>query len=100
MAQTPQTNGENLDENAKPAGETTDADSKLLKRSMDIAGHRTSLSLENIFWRQLKRIAASHDQSVASLVAQIDATRGSANLSSAVRVYVLQQIIGETDDPV
>lgn len=58
------------------------------KRSMTIAGHRTSISLEEPFWHGLKAIAASKDVSVAALVAAIDAIRGDVSLSSAIRLYV------------
>jgi predicted DNA-binding ribbon-helix-helix protein len=61
------------------------------KRSIAIAGHRTSVSLEAAFWDALKRIAAEDGLSLAALVAQIDAGRGPANLSSALRVYALER---------
>lgn len=66
---------------------------RLLKRSMVIAGHHTSISLENIFWTALKSIAAGRGQSIAGLVARIDETRGGANLSSAIRVFVLAEAL-------
>jgi predicted DNA-binding ribbon-helix-helix protein len=62
----------------------------VVKRSLVIAGHRTSVSLEDAFWRALTELAAGRRQSIASLVAEIDAARGRANLSSAIRVYVLE----------
>lgn len=61
-----------------------------LKRSFTIAGHSTSLSLEAPFWEALKEVAAKREQSLAALVAEIDAKRGSAGLSSAVRVWILE----------
>ena len=64
----------------------------MAKHSLVIAGHRTSISLEDAFWSALKRIAASERRALASLVAQIDATRGEANLSSAIRVFVLERL--------
>lgn len=64
---------------------------KDLKRSLTIAGHRTSLSLEPEFWAVLTAAARAQEKSVAALVAEIDQTRGSRNLSSAVRVWLLQQ---------
>jgi len=64
------------------------------KRSVEIAGHRTSLSLEQAFWRALKRIAARDGVSINRLIERIDRERG-GNLSSAVRVYVLERL--ETD---
>jgi predicted DNA-binding ribbon-helix-helix protein len=63
----------------------------VLKRSLAIAGHRTSISLEAAFWTALTSLAALRGQSIASLVAEIDAARGDSNLSSAIRVYVLQE---------
>jgi predicted DNA-binding ribbon-helix-helix protein len=63
--------------------------SAIVKHSLAIAGHRTSISLERAFWEGLKTIAAERGQSVAALAASIDAGRGEANLSSAIRVFVL-----------
>ena len=60
-----------------------------MKRSITIAGHRTSVSIEDDFWRALADIAAARGTSSAALIAAIDQTRGSANLSSAIRRYVL-----------
>ncbi|HMK89368.1 MAG TPA: ribbon-helix-helix domain-containing protein [Methylocystis sp.] len=62
------------------------------KRSLSIAGHRTSVSLEAEFWRALKQIAAAEGRSVASLAAEVDRGRGAANLSSALRVFVLRRV--------
>ena len=70
---------------------TDAAAQRVVKRSLSISGHRTSISLEEIFWSELRAIAERRAQSVASLVAEIDAGRGEANLSSALRVFVLQQ---------
>lgn len=60
-----------------------------LKRSLTIAGHRTSLSLEPEFWAALLAEAAKRNQSIASLVGEIDRSRGTRNLSSAIRVWLL-----------
>ena len=62
----------------------------VVKRSLVIAGHRTSISLEDAFWRRLQTIAAEKGVSMNALAAEIDAGRGEANLSSAVRVFVLE----------
>ena len=70
------------------------APTRLAKRSLVIAGHRTSISLEDAFWSALKAIAASRGKSLAGLVAEIDAMRGEANLSSAIRVFVLAEAQG------
>ncbi len=61
------------------------------KRSVEIAGHRTSLTLEAAFWRALKRLAAQDRLSINKLVERIDRNR-QGNLSSAVRVYVLERL--------
>jgi predicted DNA-binding ribbon-helix-helix protein len=59
------------------------------KRSFTIKGHRTSISLEAAFWEALQTAAAREQTTLAALVAAIDAERGAAGLSSAVRVWVL-----------
>ena len=59
------------------------------KRSLSIAGHRTSISLEDAFWDALKEIAAAEGRPVAALVADIDSGRGELNLSSALRLHAL-----------
>ncbi len=65
---------------------------KDLKRSLTIAGHRTSLSLEEEFWNALKVIAQQNRKSIATLVAEIDEGRGDRNLSSAIRVWILHKL--------
>jgi len=60
-----------------------------VKRSIVIAGHKTSVSLEDAFWRGLKEIASGRDMTLSDLVAAIDAERQHGNLSSAIRLYVL-----------
>jgi predicted DNA-binding ribbon-helix-helix protein len=64
--------------------------SPVVKRSIVIAGHKTSVSLEDAFWRGLKEIAARRDMTLSDLVASIDTGRGGGNLSSAIRLYVLE----------
>ncbi|MGU3664087.1 ribbon-helix-helix domain-containing protein [Methylobacterium sp. A49B] len=66
----------------------------ITKRSVMIAGHRTSVSLEDPFWAALREIAAARGQSVQALVGSIDAGRGAQNLSSAIRVFVLDAVRG------
>jgi predicted DNA-binding ribbon-helix-helix protein len=61
----------------------------VVKRSVMVAGHRTSVSLEAPFWEGLRAAAARRGLSVQGLVEQIDAGRGEQNLSSAIRVFVL-----------
>lgn len=63
---------------------------KLLKRSVTIAGHRTSVSLEGDFWDALNEIAAEKKRPLARLIDEIDKREGrDQNLSSALRLYVL-----------
>jgi len=66
------------------------------KRSVEIAGHRTSLTLEAAFWRALKRLAAQDRISINKLVERIDRNR-QGNLSSAVRVYILERLEAEAN---
>ena len=65
--------------------------SEVRKRSVTIAGHRTSLSVEDAFWQELKRLARAEGLTVAQLIQRIDAERA-GNLSSAVRIYVLERL--------
>ena len=60
------------------------------KRSLSIAGHRTSIALEPQFWAALAEMAAENGQTMAALIKSIDETRETANLSSATRLAVLQ----------
>lgn len=69
----------------------------IAKRSLSIAGHRTSISLEEAFWQGLRQLAQDRQLSVAALVAEIDAGRGTANLSSAIRVFVLTALAGRLE---
>jgi predicted DNA-binding ribbon-helix-helix protein len=63
--------------------------SSVVKRSIVVAGHKTSVSLEDAFWTMVKKIAAGRDVTLSDLVASIDASREHANLSSAIRLFVL-----------
>ena len=71
---------------------SADAPGGLKKRSVMIAGHRTSVSLEEPFWDVLREIAVARGQSVQALIGAIDAGRGGQNLSSAIRVFVLAAV--------
>jgi predicted DNA-binding ribbon-helix-helix protein len=62
---------------------------RLRKRSVLIAGHKTSVSLEDAFWQALKRLATARGISLAQLIAEVDRGR-EANLSSTLRVFVLE----------
>jgi predicted DNA-binding ribbon-helix-helix protein len=63
--------------------------SPVVKRSIVIAGHKTSVSLEDAFWKGLKEIASGRDMTLSDLVAAIDSERQHGNLSSAIRLFVL-----------
>jgi predicted DNA-binding ribbon-helix-helix protein len=64
---------------------------KIVKRSVVIAGHRTSVSLEEPFWDELKRLAEARRLSLNQLVAEVDSRR-EGNLSSALRLLVLDAL--------
>ena len=64
--------------------------SAVVKRSVAVGGHRTSVSLEDEFWTQLREIAGANQTTLSRLIAQIDEGRQHGNLSSAIRVYVLK----------
>jgi len=64
-----------------------------LKHSLTLKGHRTSVSLEDPFWQQFKKIAQERDLAINELAAEIDALRGTdAGLASAIRLFVLEYI--------
>jgi predicted DNA-binding ribbon-helix-helix protein len=63
--------------------------SPVVKRSIVVAGHKTSVSLEEAFWNSMKEISASRDMTLSDLVSEIDQGRKQGNLSSAIRLYVL-----------
>ena len=73
--------------------------SPVVKRSIVIAGHKTSVSLEDAFWKGLKEIAGERAVTLSELVATIDSDRQHGNLSSGIRLFVLDhyrsQIGGE-----
>jgi predicted DNA-binding ribbon-helix-helix protein len=64
--------------------------SPVLKRSIVIEGHKTSISLEDEFWNSFKEIASERGMSVAGMISAIDGGRKHANLSSAIRLFVLE----------
>ncbi len=68
--------------------------SPVVKRSIVIAGHKTSVSLEDAFWKGLKDIAGDRDITLSDLVASIDTDRRHGNLSSAIRLFVLDHYRG------
>jgi predicted DNA-binding ribbon-helix-helix protein len=63
--------------------------SLVIKRSIVIGGHKTSVSLEEPFWKGLKEIAANRDLTLSEIVSSIDSGRAHGNLSSAIRLFVL-----------
>lgn len=63
--------------------------SLVTKRSIVVGGHKTSVSLEGAFWNGLKEVAASRKVTLSDLVGSIDSERVQGNLSSAVRLFVL-----------
>ncbi len=65
------------------------------KRSVKIAGHATSISLEEEFWAALKNLAEAQNMSINRLITLIDEKRKTTNLSSALRIYVLESLLNE-----
>ena len=74
--------------------------SPVVKRSIVIAGHKTSVSLEDAFWKGLKEIAAERNITLSELVASIDSDRQHGNLSSAIRLFVLDHYRSQISDDV
>ncbi len=72
--------------------------SPVVKRSIVIAGHKTSVSLEDAFWVGLKDIAHGRDMTLSELVASIDTERRHGNLSSGIRLFVLDYYRSQTED--
>src|SRR5260370_5472924 len=70
--------------------------SPVVKRSIVIAGHKTSVSLEDAFWRGLKEIADDRSMTLSDLVSTIDTDRRHGNLSSAIRLFVLDHYRNHT----
>jgi predicted DNA-binding ribbon-helix-helix protein len=66
--------------------------SPVIKRSVVIDGHKTSVSLEDAFWSGLKQIARAQQATLSDMVAEIDKTRQHGNLSSALRLFVLDWV--------
>jgi predicted DNA-binding ribbon-helix-helix protein len=72
--------------------------SPVVKRSIVIAGHKTSVSLEDAFWKGLKEIATSRDLTLSKMVSAIDTERAQGNLSSALRLFVLDHYRAQMAD--
>jgi predicted DNA-binding ribbon-helix-helix protein len=71
--------------------------SRVIKRSIVIAGHKTSVSLEDQFWDALREIATARGTPVGTLVSSIDVDRQHNNLSSTIRLFVLDHYRAQTD---
>lgn len=65
-----------------------------IKRSLTLHGHRTSVSLEEAFWAEFRRMAAEEGVSLNALAERIDEARGDVGLASAIRVFVLERALG------
>lgn len=72
--------------------------SPVVKRSIVIAGHKTSVSLEDAFWTGLKDIATARELTLSDLVATVDTDRLHGNLSSAIRLFVLDYYRAQGDE--
>ena len=72
--------------------------SPVVKRSIVIAGHKTSVSLEDAFWKGLKEIANGRELTLSDMVASIDTDRHHGNLSSAIRLFVLDHYRAQIGD--
>ena len=68
------------------------------KRSLTLRGHRTSVSLEDVFWEEFRRIAEARGQAVNDLAAEIDEARGvSSGLATAIRLFVVNELRAQRD---
>jgi predicted DNA-binding ribbon-helix-helix protein len=72
--------------------------SAIVKRSVVLNGHKTSVSLENEFWEGLRDIGDAKNAKLSELVRQVDQDRSNGNLSSAIRVFVLSHFRGQPQD--
>jgi predicted DNA-binding ribbon-helix-helix protein len=76
-----------------------DLNRTIVKRSIVVSGHKTSVSLEEPFWECLKEIAGKSDRHLSNVVADIKANRGPNNLSSAIRLFVFEAARAEARSP-
>jgi predicted DNA-binding ribbon-helix-helix protein len=72
--------------------------SPVVKRSIVIGGHKTSVSLEEAFWNGMKEISGQRSMTLSEMVGEIDANRQQGNLSSAIRLFVLDYFKGHSAD--
>jgi predicted DNA-binding ribbon-helix-helix protein len=73
--------------------------SSVVKRSIVLNGHKTSVSLEEAFWSSMKEISAGRGMTLSELVSEIDANRHQGNMSSAIRLFVLDQFKSRAASP-
>jgi predicted DNA-binding ribbon-helix-helix protein len=73
--------------------------SSIVKRSIFVAGHKTSVSLEDAFWQELKEIAGGRHMTLSDLAGAIDSERRHSNLSSAIRLFVLDYYRNQFSPP-
>ncbi|MBQ2261044.1 MAG: ribbon-helix-helix domain-containing protein [Loktanella sp.] len=66
------------------------------KRSLTLRGHRTSVTLEDIFWKEFCQIADADHKTINGLAAEIDAARGDIGLASAIRIHVLERVLARS----
>lgn len=66
-----------------------------VKRSLTLRGHRTSVSLEDIFWDRFRACAEAEDETINGLAAKIDEARGDLGLASAIRIFVLERALAK-----
>jgi predicted DNA-binding ribbon-helix-helix protein len=74
--------------------------SSIVKRSIFVAGHKTSVSLENAFWQELKEIAGGRHMTLSDLAGAIESERRHSNLSSAIRLFVLDYYRNQAPPPI
>ena len=77
---------------AKPSQPDRPLKSQIAKRTVVVAGRQTSVSLEDAFWSSLKEIADAQEAPLSMVVGEIDQTRQQGNLSSAIRLFVLDHV--------
>jgi predicted DNA-binding ribbon-helix-helix protein len=73
--------------------------SPVIKRSIVVGGHKTSVSLEEAFWSGMKDIAGERGNTLSDLVSEIDGSRQQGNLSSAIRLFVLEHFKDRAASP-
>lgn len=73
--------------------------STVKKRSIVIGSHKTSISLEDIFWTSLKEIARQRATTVSAIIGALDASQERGNLSSTIRLFVLEHYLSSGANP-